>query len=81
MRYNRELVKKLRLDLLYALAASAAGITYQTFNERIKREKTEKSGKYFQFSQYINKCNVDAVKKLLECLNLAAKAGDTLICM
>ena len=69
------------LGLTYALAASAAGITYQTYNLWILKGKTEKSGKYFEFTQYINKCNSDAAKILLKRLNVAAKAGDTRICM
>jgi hypothetical protein len=47
----------------------------------MSKGKTEKLGKYFQFSQYINKYNVDAAKKLLERLKIAADAGDTRICM
>ena len=54
------------LGLTSALAAESAGIIYQTFNEWMKRGQTEKSGKYFQFSQYINKCNAYAAKKCLQ---------------
>ena len=67
--------------LTYSLAASAAGITYKTFNDWLDRGKTEKSGKYYQFYQYIQKCNAEGAKKLLENLNAAAKAGDTRICL
>ncbi len=73
--------ENIALGLTYAFAASAAGITYQTFNDWIKRGKTEKSEKYFQFSQYINKYNADAAKKRLEQLNAAAKAGNCQVCM
>jgi hypothetical protein len=69
------------LGLTYALAANSASVTYQTFNSWYQKGKTEKAGKYFKFSQYINKCNADAAKTLLERLNLAAKAGDTRICI
>jgi len=69
------------LGLTYSLAAEAAGITYKTFNEYMNRGKTEKSGKYHQFAQYINKRNADAAKTLLERLNEEAKAGDTRICL
>lgn len=58
-----------------------AGITYQTLNDWLKRGQTEKSGKYYHFFKYIQKCNADAAKTLLERLNTAAKAGDTRICM
>jgi hypothetical protein len=57
------------------------GITYQPFNDLVNKGKAEKSGKSFQFYQYVKKCNVGAAKALLERLNSAAKAGDTRICM
>jgi hypothetical protein len=68
------------LGLTYALAANAAGVTYPSFNSWIKRGQTEKYWKYYQFYKYIQKCNTDAAKELLERLNDAAKAGDTRIC-
>ena len=67
--------------MTYALAANSAGVTYQTLNVWLKRGQTEKSGKYYLFFKYIQKCNADAAKTLLEHLNSAAKAGDTRICM
>ena len=69
------------LGLTYALAANSAGLSYQSFNQWISKGKTEKSGKYFEFYRYIQKRNADAAKALLERINLAAKAGDTRICM
>jgi hypothetical protein len=69
------------LGLTYSLAAEAAGITHKTFNIYMNRGKTEKSGKYFEFYKFIQKCNADAAKVLLERINLAAKAGDTQICL
>ena len=69
------------LGLTYRLAAEAAGITYKTLNEYMNRGKTEKSGKYYQFYKYIQKCNADGARKLLERLNSVAKAGNTRICM
>jgi len=68
------------LGLTYRLAAEAAGITYKTFNEYMNRGQTEKSGKYYQFYKYIQKCNADAAKVLLERINEAAKSGDTQMC-
>jgi abortive infection bacteriophage resistance protein len=61
------------LGLTYSLAAEASGITYQTFNLWHKKGKTEKSGKYYQFYQYIQKRNADAAKTLLGRLNESAK--------
>jgi hypothetical protein len=69
------------LGLTYALAANSAGVTYQTFNQWMSKGKTDKSGKYFEFSQYIQKCNADGARKLLERLNEAAKAGNCQVCM
>jgi hypothetical protein len=47
----------------------------------MNRGKTEKSGKYHQFAQYVNKRNANTAKTLLEHLNSSAKAGDTRICL
>jgi hypothetical protein len=69
------------LGLTYFLAAEAAGITYKTLNSWIQRGKTDKSRKYHQFAQYINKCNADAAKALLERLNKAADAGNCQVCI
>ncbi len=69
------------LGLTYALAANSAGITYQTLNQWLQRGQIEKSGKYFQFYKYIQKCNADAAKILLERLHDAADAGNCQICM
>ena len=68
------------IGLTYRLAAEAAGITYKTFNEYMNRGHTDKSGKYYQFAQYIQKCNADAAKVLLERINEAARSGDTQMC-
>jgi len=69
------------LGLPYALAAEAAGITYQTFNDWHKKGKNSKSGEYFEFYKFIQKCNADATKKCLERLNESAKAGNCQVCM
>ena len=68
------------LGLTYSLAFEAAGITYKTFNLWMQRGQTEKSGKYYNFAQYIQKCNADAAKVLLERINEAARAGNTQMC-
>jgi hypothetical protein len=73
--------ENIALGLSYALAASAAGVTYKTFNIWLNKGKTEKSGKYFQFYRYIQKRNADAAKALLEKLNDAVKAGNCQVCM
>ena len=69
------------LGLTYALAAESAGITYQTFNDWMNKGKNSKSGEYFQFFQYIQKCNAGGARKLFKHLNEAAKAGDSRICI
>ena len=77
---QQKIGENVSLGLTYSLAASAAGVTYQSFNQWMSKGKTEKSGKYYQFYKCIQKCNADAAKVLLERLNDAAKAGDTRIC-
>jgi hypothetical protein len=67
--------------LTYSLAAEAARISYQTFNEWHKKGKNSKSGEYFEFYKFIQKCNADVAKKCLERLNEAAKAGNCTVCM
>ena len=67
--------------MTYSSAAKAAGIRYQTFNEWHKKNKNSKSGEYFEFYKFIQKCNADAAKKCLERLNEAAKAGNYTVCM
>ncbi len=42
----------------------------------MKRGQTDKSGKYSQFYQYIQKCNANGARKLFERLNDAAAAGN-----
>jgi hypothetical protein len=69
------------LGLTYSLAASAAGVTYQSFNSWLKRGQTEKSGKYFEFFKYIQKCNADGALNILQRLNDSAKDGNCQICM
>jgi hypothetical protein len=63
------------------LAAEVAGITYKTYNEWMSKGKTDESGKFFEFSQYIKKCNAEGAKQLLERLHDAAEAGNSQICM
>ena len=69
------------LGLTNALAAASAWITYQTFNDWMKKGKNSKSGEYFEFYEHIEKCNAYGALKCLQRLNEAAEAGDTRICM
>ena len=64
------------LGLTYALAASAAGVTYQTFNLWMQRGQTEKSGKYFEFYKHIEQRNAEGALQILQRLNNAAEAGN-----
>ena len=73
--------ENIALGLTYKLAAESAGVTYKTLNEWNQKGQTEKSGKYYQFAQYIQKCNADGALKLLERLNEAVKAGNCTVCM
>jgi len=78
---TKRIGENIALGLPYSLAAEAAGITYQTFNEWHKKGKNSKSGEYFEIYKFIQKCNADAAKKCLEKLNEAAKAGNCTVCM
>ena len=69
------------LGLTYALAASAAGVTYQTFNQWMKLGRDSTSGKYFEFYKHIEQRNAEGALKILQKLNDAAKAGNCQVCM
>ena len=77
---TKRIGENIALGLTYSLAAEAAGITYQTFNEWHKKGKNSTYGDYFEFYKFIQKCNADAAKLCLEKLNEAVKAGNTQIC-
>ena len=78
---NKRIGDNVALGFTDAFAAEAAGITYQTFNDWVKKGKNSTSGEYFKFSKYIQKFNADAAKKLLERLNEATEAGNCQVCM
>jgi hypothetical protein len=69
------------LGLTYSIAANSAGITYQTFNDWLKKGRNSTSGKYYRFSKHIEKCNAYGAEKLLTRLNDAAKDGNCQVCM
>ena len=69
------------LGLTYALAASAAGVTYQTLNSWMKLGRDSTSGKYFEFYKHIEQRNAEGALKILQKLNDAAKAGNCQVCM
>ena len=69
------------LGLTYALAASAAGVTYQTFNQWMKLGRDSTSGKYFEFYKHIEQRNAEGALRILQKLNDAAKAGNCQVCM
>jgi len=78
---QQQIGENIALGLTYSLASEYVGITYKTFNDWMNKRKTEKSGKYYQFAQYIKKCNADGARKLLERLNDSANAGNCQVCM
>jgi len=69
------------LGLTYALAASSAGVTYQTFNQWMKLGRDSTSGKYFEFHKHIEQRNAEGALRILQKLNEAAKAGNCQVCM
>ncbi len=69
------------LGLTYSLAASAAGVTYQTFNQLMKLGRDSTSGKYFEVHKHIEQKNAEGALRILQKLNDAAKAGNCQVCM
>jgi hypothetical protein len=69
------------LGLTYALASSAAGVTYQTFNQWMKLGRDSTSGKYFEFYKHIEQRNAEGALRILQRLNVAAEAGNCHVCM
>ncbi len=69
------------MGLPYALAAEAAGITYQILNLWMNKVRNSTSGEYYLFYKNIQKCNADAAKKFLERLNGTAESGNYQVCM
>ena len=69
------------IGLTYALAASAACVTYQTFNQWMKLGRDSTSGKYFDFYNHIEQRNAEGALRILYKLNDAARAGNCQVCM
>ena len=69
------------IGLTYALAASSAGVTYQTFNQWMKLGRDSTSRKYFEFYKHIEQRNAEGALKILQRLNNAAAAGNCWVCM
>ena len=69
------------LGLTYALAASAAGVTYQSLNSWMKLGRDSTSGKYYDFYKHIEQRNAEGALRILRKLNDAAKAGNCQVCM
>ena len=69
------------IGLTYALAASAAGVTYQTLNSWMKLGRDSTSGKYYDFYKHIEQRNAEGALRILQKLNEAAKAGNCQVCM
>ena len=67
--------------MTYALAALAAGVTYQIFNQWMKLGRDSTSGKYFDFHKHIEQRNAEGALRILQKLNDAAKAGNCQVCM
>jgi hypothetical protein len=78
---QQKIGENVSLGLTYSLAAAAAGVTYQSLNSWMQRGRTEESGKYYNLYKYIQTCNADAAKVLLERLKKAADAGNCQACM
>jgi len=78
---QQQIGENVALGMTCALSAASAGITYQTFNDWLKKGKNSKSGEYFAFYNHIQKCNSDAALKCLQRLKEAVDAGDCRVAM
>ena len=67
--------------MTYALAASAAGVTYQSLNSWMKLGRDSTSGKYCEFYKHIEQKNAEGALRILQKLNDAAIAGNCQVCM
>ena len=63
------------------MASSAAGITYQTFDQWMKLGRDSTSGKYFEFYKHIEQQNAEGALRILQKMNDKAKAGNCQVCM
>jgi len=78
---QKRISENIALGLTYRLAAESAGVTYKTFNVWMAKGKNSTSGEYFEFYKFIQKCNADSARRLLERLHDAAEAGNCQVCM
>ncbi len=62
--------------LTYSLAASSAGVTYQTFNQWMKLGRDSTSRRHFEFYKHIKQRNAEGALRILQKLNDAARAGN-----
>ena len=76
MKYNKRSVMACPSGLTYSLAASSAGVTYQTFNQWMKLGRDSTSGRHFEFDKHIKQRNAEGALRILQKLNDAARAGN-----
>ena len=60
----------------YAVAAEAAGVSYDTFNEWMKAGRETKKGKFYEFSEAVTRANAECAKNFTRVIQTAAAKGD-----
>jgi hypothetical protein len=78
---QKRIGENIALGLTYSLAAESAGVTYKTFNVWMANGRNSTSGVHFEFYIFIQKCNANPARRLLERLHDAADAGNCQVCM
>ena len=76
---NKEVCKTIAdgitLGMPYEHAAVSAGVSYDTFNNWMKKGKVQKSGKYFEFFKTIKEAEAKGIKNNLALITKSSKEG------
>ncbi len=70
-----KVVEALTVGSTYKHAAQYAGVTYDTFNNWMKRGGKAKSGKYFEFFNAVKKAEAECLARNLLIINKSAQGG------
>ena len=73
---TKRIGENIALGLPYLLQPKLQELRIKRSTNGSRKARNSKSGEYFEFYKFIQKCNADAAKKCLERLNEAAKAGN-----
>ena len=60
-----EIIKHIKIGLYYKTACECCGVDYSTFRRWMQRGEREKSGKYCEFYNAVNKANSEAELRMV----------------